>query len=84
VEKFILQEVILMVVLGQMVLIFQTTITQIDFFKNIFIVDVVCGYYHCLSISNNGEIYSWGDNENGKLGNGKNENQLTPIKIFKI
>jgi alpha-tubulin suppressor-like RCC1 family protein len=62
-------------------------IKQIEFFENIFIEDVVCGQNHCLSISKNGEIYSWGNNEIGQLGNGKSgydEKQLTPIKIFKI
>jgi alpha-tubulin suppressor-like RCC1 family protein len=60
-------------------------IKQIEFFKNIFIDDIVCGLNHCLSISKGGEIYSWGDNKYGKIGNGKIEKkQKTPIKIFKI
>jgi alpha-tubulin suppressor-like RCC1 family protein len=62
-------------------------IKQIDYFKNVFIEDVVCSETHCLSISNKGEIYGWGDNSYGQLGNGKsgrNEKQLIPIKIFKI
>jgi RCC1 and BTB domain-containing protein len=59
-------------------------IRQIDYFSNIFIVDIVCGVAHCLAISNKGEIFAWGDNEFFQLGNGKSERQLTPIKIFKI
>jgi alpha-tubulin suppressor-like RCC1 family protein len=62
-------------------------IKQIEYFKNIFIVDIACGNNNCLSISNKGEIYSWGDNEYGQIGNGKSgkvEMELTPIKIFKI
>jgi alpha-tubulin suppressor-like RCC1 family protein len=62
-------------------------IKQIDFLKNIFIVDIVCGSYHCLSISNKGEIFSWGENGSGQIGNGKScedKTQSTPIKIFKI
>jgi alpha-tubulin suppressor-like RCC1 family protein len=62
-------------------------IKQIEYFKNIFIVDIACGGYHCLSISNKSEIYSWGSNEYGQIGNGKygkDKIQLTPIKIFKI
>jgi len=31
-----------------------------------------------------GEIYSWGGNGYGQIGNGNYENQLTPIKIYKI
>jgi alpha-tubulin suppressor-like RCC1 family protein len=68
-----------------------STIKQIEYFLNIFIVDVSCGYNHCLSISNKGEIYGWGGNKFGQLGNGISgcgklgeEKQLTPIKIFKI
>jgi alpha-tubulin suppressor-like RCC1 family protein len=34
-------------------------INQIEYFSDIFDTDVVCGYTHCLAISNNGEIYSW-------------------------
>jgi alpha-tubulin suppressor-like RCC1 family protein len=64
------------------------TIKEIDYFSNIFIVDVICGCYHCLSISNLGEIFSWGYNILGQIGNGKSGNnnkiQNTPIKIFKI
>jgi hypothetical protein len=62
-------------------------IKQIKYFLNIFIDDFVCGKFHCLSISNKREIYSWGSNEFGQIGNGKSGNdvmQLTPIKIFKI
>jgi alpha-tubulin suppressor-like RCC1 family protein len=35
---------------------------MIDFFKNIFITEVACGYGHSLAISNKGEIFSWGLN----------------------
>jgi alpha-tubulin suppressor-like RCC1 family protein len=62
------------------------TTKKMKFFCNTFIADVACGEYHCLSISNKGEIYSWGNNASGQLGKGKRDygNQLTPIKIFKI
>jgi alpha-tubulin suppressor-like RCC1 family protein len=46
------------------------SIKQIDYFKDIFIVDYVCGSGDCLSISKKGEIYSWG-NYYGQIGNGK-------------
>jgi alpha-tubulin suppressor-like RCC1 family protein len=59
-------------------------IKQIEFFKNIFIVDIVCGWNHCLSISNKGEIFGWGDNKYNQINNEKESNQYTPIIIFKI
>jgi hypothetical protein len=58
------------------------TIKQIQFFKDIFIIDVCCSSYHCLSISDKNDIYSWGYNGNDQLGNGNNDDQLTPIKIY--
>jgi alpha-tubulin suppressor-like RCC1 family protein len=57
-------------------------IKQIEHFENIFIVDVVCGSNHCLSISNKGEIFGWGNNAYGQIGNGKSgedEKQIIPI-----
>jgi alpha-tubulin suppressor-like RCC1 family protein len=62
-------------------------IKKIEYFKNIFIVDIACGDNHCLSISNKGDVFSWGWGESGQIGNGKcgwDVKQLTPIKIFKI
>jgi alpha-tubulin suppressor-like RCC1 family protein len=60
-------------------------IKQIEFFKNIFIVNVVCGSFHCLAISKNGEIFAWGDNRYNEIGiSGDDEKQFSPIKIFKI
>ena len=50
---------------------------------------LVCGRYHCLAligkwffiwfiILENGEVYSWGYNNNGQLGYGDSENRNTP------
>jgi alpha-tubulin suppressor-like RCC1 family protein len=66
-----------------------STIKKIKIFSNIFVVDIVCGLRHCLSISKKGEIYSWGYYLYGQIGIGKsgeneNENKQTPIKIFEI
>nr|XP_018911277.1 PREDICTED: probable E3 ubiquitin-protein ligase HERC4 isoform X2 [Bemisia tabaci] len=33
-----------------------------------FIVQVCCGYRHCLALNNRGELYSWGSNQYGQLG----------------
>jgi inhibitor of Bruton tyrosine kinase len=65
---------------------FQETIKKIDYFSNIFIVDISTGADHHLSISDKGDIFSWGDNKFGQIGNGKSGETalLTPIKIFKL
>jgi inhibitor of Bruton tyrosine kinase len=64
----------------------QETIKKIDYFSNIFIVDIATGLNHFLSISDKGDIFSWGDNKFGQIGNGKSGKTaiLTPIKIFKL
>jgi hypothetical protein len=44
------------------------------------IVQMCCGLYHCLLLSNDGDIYSFGDNNNGQLGYKDDFIQLLPIK----
>ncbi|KAL3879973.1 hypothetical protein ACJMK2_032247, partial [Sinanodonta woodiana] len=34
------------------------------------IVDVACGSLHCVACTDNGEVYTWGDNDEGQLGDG--------------
>ena len=33
-------------------------------------------------MTTNGELYCWGDNEYGKVGNGTRDTQLTPVKVL--
>lgn len=35
-----------------------------------------------VAITKNGDLYCWGSNESGKVGNGSTENQTTPVKIL--
>ena len=45
------------------------------------IVDISCGNNHCLALSNNGVIYSWGKGALGKIGNGRQDNIFRPEPI---
>lgn len=45
------------------------------------IVDIVCGYNHCLALNNCGVVYTWGEGSYGKLGNGRRENVCKPEPI---
>jgi alpha-tubulin suppressor-like RCC1 family protein len=48
------------------------------------IIDICCGAYHSLVLTNSGEVYAWGWNNRGQIGNGRsggNECQLIPIKL---
>jgi len=60
------------------------TIQKIEFFNNKNIIDINSGWYHSLAINKKFEVYSWGKNEEGQLGNGNYTTQLTPIKIYQF
>ena len=40
-----------------------------------------CGFAHCLLLTTNGDLYSWGHNNQGQLGNGSLGNSSIPTKI---
>jgi RCC1 and BTB domain-containing protein len=52
-----------------------------QYLNNEFVIDISCGAYHSLVLTNCGEVYAWGYNECGQIGNGCNDNQLIPIKV---
>lgn len=41
----------------------------------------MCGYAHSLALSDTGNIYAWGANQNGQLGTGSKANLVTPSRI---
>jgi len=45
--------------------------------------DVTCGAYFTMALTKdiNGNLFAWGDNVNGQLGNGYNISQMTPQRI---
>jgi len=45
------------------------------------IVKVCCGSHHSVCLADNGEIFAWGQNSSGRIGNGTTTNQATPRKI---
>ena len=45
-------------------------------------VQVSAGYWHSLAIGNDGNVYAWGDNTYGQLGNGTTGGyQTTPVRV---
>jgi alpha-tubulin suppressor-like RCC1 family protein/tRNA A-37 threonylcarbamoyl transferase component Bud32 len=52
-----------------------------QYLNNEFIIDISCGAYHSLVLTNFGEVYAWGENDCGQIGNGRNSDQLKPIKV---
>ncbi|XP_059113876.1 E3 ISG15--protein ligase Herc6-like [Peromyscus eremicus] len=46
------------------------------------IIQVSCGHYHSLALSEDGQVFSWGKNSQGQLGLGKNiQSQASPQKV---
>ncbi len=52
-----------------------------QYLNNELVVDISCGAGHSLVLTNCGEVYAWGENYNGQIGNGCNDTQLKPIKV---
>jgi len=40
-----------------------------------------CGGYHMMAICQNGEVYAWGEGGRGQLGNGKDNDSATPVRV---
>ena len=56
---------------------------MIDFFQGKHIRDIACGSSHSACITSNGELYTWGQGDNGRLGHGDSTTQLRP-KLVRI
>ncbi len=50
--------------------------------KNVTFKKISCGHRHNLLLSNNGEIYAFGDNRHRQIGNGRKEMQTKPVKLI--
>jgi len=53
----------------------------IEFFADIKIIQIACDKSHVLALDINGNIYSFGSNEFGALGLGKQKVAMTPLKL---
>jgi RCC1 and BTB domain-containing protein len=52
-----------------------------QYLNNEFVVDIICGYRHSLVLTNCDQVYAWGWNDWGQIGNGCNNDQSIPIKV---
>ena len=44
--------------------------------------DIACGSSHSAAILSNGDLYTWGFGEYGRLGHGDSLTQIRPKKVF--
>jgi alpha-tubulin suppressor-like RCC1 family protein len=51
-----------------------------QYLNNEFVFDISCAF-HSHVLKNCGEVYAWGGNRFGQIGNGCNNKQLIPIKV---
>ena len=45
------------------------------------VVQVECGAYHTIALTDNKEVYSWGKGSNGRLGHGSEDDEALPRRI---
>ena len=54
---------------------------ELEFLREKNVKDVKAGYYHAGALTADGDLYTWGYNYYGQLGNGNTENSLNPVKV---
>lgn len=55
---------------------------MIESFQGKHIRDIACGTGHSAAVSVNGELFTWGQGEDGRLGHGDSNNQTKPKLVM--
>lgn len=55
--------------------------SQVTRVPNVLIRSVSAGQHHCLAVSQQDEVFTWGFNGHGRLGHKTTENELIPIRV---
>lgn len=48
------------------------------------VIEVACGSHHSLALTNDGEVYAFGQNNSGQVGCGSTANQPTPRRVSAV
>ena len=46
------------------------------------ITDVSMGRSHCIALTESGDVYTWGNNQYGQIGNGTQEAVTEPVRVL--
>ncbi len=57
------------------------TLVQVKLPSGVTATQIACGVYHSLALGSDGNVYAWGDNTYGELGNGTTTNSDVPMKV---
>ncbi|XP_044044063.1 RCC1 and BTB domain-containing protein 1 isoform X1 [Siniperca chuatsi] len=60
----------------------QLTPCRLIALQGLCIQQIVSGYSHCLALTDEGLLYTWGANTYGQLGTGNKSNHLSPVQIM--
>ena len=58
--------------------------TLVQALDGIFLQQITCGWSHSVALTSNGEIYTWGNGDHGKLGHGSGKKVSTPQLVEKL
>ena len=63
------------------ILFYITSIYHILISQQVSKVLIACGTFNSMALRNSGDLFAWGDNSYGQLGNGNNNDYSTPQNI---
>ena len=46
------------------------------------ITHVCCGYFHCVALDDQGQLFTWGGNKFGQLGNEKGDTEVNRVPKY--
>ena len=47
-------------------------------------IGMAAGFYHTIALKQNGTVWAWGNNENGQIGDGTNENTVIALPVLDL
>eukprot|EP00956_Cyclotella_meneghiniana_P041722 scaffold236806_cov119-Cyclotella_meneghiniana.AAC.5 len=58
--------------------------TLVQALENVVLQQITCGWSHSVALTSEGEVYTWGNGDHGKLGHGSGKKVSTPQLVEKL